>query len=63
MCVTTRLAEKFANRYRPAHPFAEGWGAPALADRMDGLLDERHFRVVQSLSGRPLRIVPVDTAG
>lgn len=36
-----------------------------LADRygtdMIGTLDERHFRVVQSLSGRPLRIVPADT--
>ena len=36
-----------------------------LADRYDtdviGTLDERHFRVVQSLDGRPLRIVPADT--
>jgi len=36
-----------------------------LADRYGtdivGTLDERHFRVVQSLSGRPLRIVPADT--
>ena len=36
-----------------------------LADRYDtdtiGTLDERHFRVVRSLSGRPLRILPADT--
>ena len=36
-----------------------------LADRYDtdviGTLDERHFRVVQSLSGHPLRIVPADS--
>ena len=35
-----------------------------LADRYDtdtvGTLDERHFRVVRSLSGRPLRILPAD---
>ncbi len=57
--------------------FAEGWGDPTLAERVDelladsdygtrygtdiiGTLDEHHFRVVQSLSGRPLRIVPAD---
>ena len=37
-----------------------------LADRYDtdviGTLDERHFRVVQSLGGHPLRIVPADNA-
>ena len=27
-----------------------------------GTLNERHFRVVQSLSGRALRIVPADTS-
>ena len=36
-----------------------------LADRYGidtiGSLDERHFRVVRSLSGRPLRILPADT--
>lgn len=36
-----------------------------LADRYDtdiiGTLDERHFRVVRSLSGRPLRVLPGDT--
>ncbi|MYB04570.1 MAG: PIN domain-containing protein [Acidimicrobiaceae bacterium] len=35
-----------------------------LADRYGtdtiGTLDERHFRVVRSLSGRPLRILPAD---
>jgi hypothetical protein len=37
-----------------------------LADRYDidviGTLDERHFRVVQSLRGHPLRIVPADSS-
>lgn len=36
-----------------------------LADRYDtdtiGTLDERHFRIVRSLGGRPLRILPADT--
>lgn len=36
-----------------------------LADRYGtytiGTLDERHFRVVKSLDGHPLRIVPADT--
>ena len=35
-----------------------------LADRYGtdtiGSLDERHFRVVQSLSGRPFRVLPAD---
>ena len=35
-----------------------------LADRYGtdtiGTLDERHFRVVRSLSGRPLRVLPAD---
>jgi len=35
-----------------------------LADRYGtgiiGTLDERHLRVVQSLGGRPLRLVPAD---
>ena len=35
-----------------------------LADRYDvdtiATLDERHFRIVRSLSGRPLRILPAD---
>jgi len=35
-----------------------------LADRDGtgtiGTLDERHFRVVRSLSGRPFRILPAD---
>lgn len=35
-----------------------------LADRYDtdaiGTLDERHFRVVRSLSGHPLRILTAD---
>ena len=38
-----------------------------LADRYGvdtiGTLDERHFRVVQSLSGHPFRILPADLDG
>ena len=57
-------ATNLVERYRDLPLGLTDASLVVLADRYGtdiiGTLDERHFRVVQSLSGRPLRIVPAD---
>ena len=57
-------ATNLVERYRDLPLGLTDASLVVLADRYGtdiiGTLDERHFRVVQSLSGRPLHIVPAD---
>lgn len=59
------LARTVVERYRDLPLGLTDASLVVLADRYDtdaiGTLDERHFRVVRSLSGRPLRILPAGT--
>ena len=58
-------ARSVVERYRDLPLGLTDASLVVLADRYStdtiGTLDERHFRVVRSLSGRPLRIIPADT--
>lgn len=57
-------AREIVQRYRDLPLGLTDASLIVLADRYDidtvGTLDERHFRVVRSLSGHPLRILPAD---
>ena len=57
-------ARSVVERYRDLPLGLTDASLVVLADRYNtdtiGTLDERHFRVVRSLSGRPLRILPAD---
>ena len=59
-----RRAREIVERYRDLPLGLTDASLIVLADRYDidtiATLDERHFRVVRSLSGRPLRILPAD---
>ena len=59
-----RRAREIVGRYRDLPLGLTDASLIVLADRYDidtiATLDDRHFRVVRSLSGRPLRILPAD---
>lgn len=59
-------ARELVERYRDLPLGLTDASLVVLADRYDtdiiGSLDQRHFRVVRSLAGHPLRILPSDAA-
>lgn len=65
--VDLRRAHGVAARYRNLGLGLTDASLVVLAHRYDthdlATLDERHFRVVQSLTGRPFTILPADLAG
>lgn len=58
-------AQRVLERYRDLPLGLTDASLVVLADKHDedsiATLDERHFRVVQSLNGKPFRLLPADT--